>query len=325
MLLFADHPRAASFLPDEASLQRRNAAELGTLDRELWHALSPESDLWVAELATTAVDDFWSRAVIIEHADHSQYDGLAEFLRTGGTLVGPVACIALTGDDFHGHRGRPWSAVRGNLHLSVGMQPGRDVRLLVPALSMLPAVAVVAAVRAVTRQAVQPGIKWVNDILVDDDKLAGVLTSTQTKASTVEAAVLGIGLNVAQAPVVVPTPFVPSAGCLATLLGAQTPSLVEVFWSVLAALADEYRQLLDRGPASLLAAYRNCSMVVGEQVRIWDEGADPLSSDGTRPPPLVQGIVEAIESDLTLRVKGHDETVSKGRLALERMCRQLGL
>ncbi len=74
---------------------------------------------------------------------------------------------------------------------------------------MLPVVALVDAVRAVTGGALRPGIKWVNDVLVDGRKIGGVLTSTQTQGDRVSAVLLGIGLNVATAPPVPPTPFVP--------------------------------------------------------------------------------------------------------------------
>jgi biotin-(acetyl-CoA carboxylase) ligase len=175
---------------------------------------------------------------------------------------------------------------------------------------MLPVVALVDAIRAVT--GLRPGIKWVNDVLVDGRKVGGVLTASQTQGDRVSAVLLGIGLNVAAAPTVARTPFAPSVGSLAET-GART-TWDEAAAAVLAALGRRLAVLVAEGPAELIEAYREASVVVGREVCIFP---DPVEGDSPPAPwsPRRRGIVRAIGSDLSLLLEGVETPVTSGRLA----------
>jgi BirA family biotin operon repressor/biotin-[acetyl-CoA-carboxylase] ligase len=282
-------------------------------EQVLWQTLGSEASLWTGAAAPTAVSSFWARAVIVAEAPSSQFDALNELFRRGLKLSGPMACVALQGFNFRGLRGRNWAAVPGNLHLTAAFQPADFPARHALALTMLPAVAVVDAVRTVTGGAVNPGIKWVNDILVNGRKIAGVITTTQVRADKITHVTLGIGLNVAQTPDVPPTPFVPAVGSLADA-GART-TMTAALASVLWQLARYYDGLARQGPDELVAAYRSASLVIGKEVCIWDEAAFEFYPGAAVPPPLVRGIVRNIAPDLSLRLEGIAEPVRKGRLA----------
>jgi hypothetical protein len=51
---------------------------------------------------------------------------------------------------------------------------------------------------------------------------------------------------------------------------------------------------------------------------------DALPVEGELPEPTAAGVVRCIETDLSLRIEGHDAPVTKGRLALEEACGALG-
>ncbi len=329
MLLLSDCPDALpDLLPPGNSWQACAAAELADTEQDLWRCLSGTDEVWVGRIDShqepdhRAAVEFWSSCVIVEEAPRSQFDVLADRYRQGNATAGPVAALALTGSRFHGHRNRPWVAQRGNLHLSAGLEPMLPVSKLVPALTMLPAVATISAIRRATAGAVQPAIKWVNDILLGDGKIAGVLTTTQIRAHTVQSAVLGVGLNLACAPAVEPTPFVPSVGCLADGL-AEPPSLAAMLWQLLSSLADGYQQLCAEGPHGLWQRYREASSVVGQRVRVYDETFGERSLAQQWPEPLARGVVASIEPDLSLRLEGRPQLLSKGRLAMEQACLRL--
>jgi BirA family biotin operon repressor/biotin-[acetyl-CoA-carboxylase] ligase len=260
--------------------------------------------------------------VILAEAASSQFDALREALADGLELPGPTACVALTGRGFHGQRGRPWASASGNLHLcAVFPEPGLAAGGL-PSLPMLPVVALVDAIRGLTGGSLRPGIKWVNDVLVEGGKVGGVLTSTQTQGDRVTAVLLGIGLNVATAPQVPATPFVPRVGCLADA-GAR------VTWDaaaagVLAALGGRLAELVESGPGPLLDAYRDASLVIGREVCIFTD-ADPGETPvGSRPAPTLRGTVRGIAADLSLVLEGVDAPVTSGRLAFAEDCAVLG-
>jgi biotin-(acetyl-CoA carboxylase) ligase len=192
------------------------------------------------------------------------------------------------------------------------------------ALSMLPAVAVVDAVRHVTGEAVRPGIKWVNDIVHRERKIAGVLAATQIKDRTIQSIILGIGLNIVACPNLEPTIFVPEGGCLNDAPGGEVVTLERVLPAVLDAVARRYRTLIEKGPHELLAEYRRLSLVTGRAVRVWNEDLLP-GRQGGWPEPLAAGIVRDIAPDLSLLIEGCDDPVTRGRLAFEDVCRARGL
>lgn len=256
----------------------------------------------------------WHQVFGVARSDTSQFDTLSHLLGEGLELPGPVAAFAMEGRDFHGHRGRPWTALRGNVHLSVAFTPkdfpARDALAFV----VLPAVATVDAVRRATNDAVTPGIKWVNDLLVDGAKLAGVLTATASQGDRLSHAVLGIGLNVEQTPAVPGTPFVPAVTSLADLgTGLRHRDLIE---PLLQAVITRYEQLLRTGPGELINAYREACCVVGREVVIYPEGIDDETPVATWPEPLARGRVESIGDDLALTMAGVREPVTRGRLRL---------
>jgi biotin-[acetyl-CoA-carboxylase] ligase BirA-like protein len=316
MLVLADSTATLdAVLAGAARPARAKAADLPQPERDLWRMLGPGPEVRRLELNEPRLA-FWPRAVLVGRADGSQYDILKEALAPDPGPHCPVASLALEGRRFHGHRGRPWTARPGNLHLCVALAPGAPASRLGLALTMLPAVAVVDALRAVSDGALQPGIKWVNDILLDGRKVGGVLTGSQAQGSRLDLVVLGIGLNVAEAPRLEPTPFVPAVTCLRDEPGGEDVELGMLFKALLAALATRYLALLSEGAAGLFAAYRDASLIVGRRVRIWPEGLDDGRPPANWPPPLAEGVVREIRPDLSLRLEGRPEPVTQGRLAL---------
>ncbi|MBD3220918.1 hypothetical protein GF314_06710, partial [bacterium] len=102
---------------------------------------------------------------VIDRAPRSQYDALLEAVRAGGGVPAPLAALALTGERFHGNRGRPWVAERGNLHLSCVVPVDLPAAASAAALAAIPAVAVCEAIAGECGDR-PPRIKWVNDVLV---------------------------------------------------------------------------------------------------------------------------------------------------------------
>jgi BirA family biotin operon repressor/biotin-[acetyl-CoA-carboxylase] ligase len=112
-----------------------------------------------------------------------------------------------------GRSGRVWASLPGNLHASllVGLSCGPAEAAQ---LSLLAGVAVLEAVTERASAAPIPGLrlKWPNDVLVDGAKLGGILVeSARAGRHGGLAAVVGIGLNLANRPADLDRP----ATCLA--------------------------------------------------------------------------------------------------------------
>lgn len=284
------------------------AAPVVAAAREVWRAIAGPAD----PVAGAFADDFWRAACVVRQAGASQFDALRTLLAAGFRPPGPLFTLAGEGRGFHGQRGRDWAAAPGNLHLCAALLPSGLPAEQALALTMLPAVAAVDALGTLGGGAARPGIKWVNDILLDGRKVGGVLTAAQSLDGGVGWAVLGIGLNVAVAPPVPPTPFVPAVGCLATWRPGL--ALRDVLAALLRAIARRSRELEREGPAPLLAAYRAASVIIGRPVSVWPEEADGAVPSGG---PRARGVVRAIHGDLSLELAGVPEPVRSGRLVLE--------
>jgi len=92
-----------------------------------------------------------------------------------------------------GRLGRSWEAAPGSsLLVSVLLRPELPVEKLF-LLTLAAGLALADAVGAVA--AVTAGLKWPNDLVVDDKKLAGLLAETDLRAGAARAVVIGAGCN----------------------------------------------------------------------------------------------------------------------------------
>lgn len=97
-----------------------------------------------------------------------------------------------------GRQGRPWSSPGGNFHGSVLLVEPSAPRFA-PQLGFIAGVSLLEALRRVAPR-LDLALKWPNDILCGDAKLAGVLVEGATLAGGVFASVIGFGVNCACAP-----------------------------------------------------------------------------------------------------------------------------
>jgi BirA family biotin operon repressor/biotin-[acetyl-CoA-carboxylase] ligase len=106
-----------------------------------------------------------------------------------------LVVIALEQIEGRGRHGNEWASPPGGVYLSY--VPTRDLMPSRPTdLSILASLAVVDVVDSTLRAAgvrePRALIKWPNDVLVSDGKVAGVLVQSRTPSTTV----VGVGLNV---------------------------------------------------------------------------------------------------------------------------------
>lgn len=110
-----------------------------------------------------------------------------------------------------GRSGRHWISEPGNLMTSLLFVPDAPIAVL-HQLSLLAGVAVFDAIsEAAAQENASIQLKWPNDLMLAGAKTGGILIESSTFAGDT-VAVIGIGLNVVEAPVVegVPTAFLKS-------------------------------------------------------------------------------------------------------------------
>jgi len=119
----------------------------------------------------------------------------AERARAGE--AGGLAVLALRQSAGRGSRGRIWQAPEGNLNLSVLLRPRRPVAEA-GMFALLAGIAVAEALECLAPLTVM--LKWPNDILLGQAKLAGILIDTVPSGSRLDWLVIGIGINLREAP-----------------------------------------------------------------------------------------------------------------------------
>jgi BirA family transcriptional regulator, biotin operon repressor / biotin---[acetyl-CoA-carboxylase] ligase len=161
---------------------------------------------------------------------------------------GPTWFVTSEQTAGRGRRNRPWSAPRGNLASSilevVDISPATAATLGFAAGLALEAalqkVSVEASLRSAGSEHMQFSLKWPNDVLAGQHKLAGILLEAEAVADNRLAVVVGIGTNVVAAPEGTPYPAT-SLAALGVHIGAE-----ELF-TVLSDAWAEFRGIWDNG------------------------------------------------------------------------------
>jgi BirA family transcriptional regulator, biotin operon repressor / biotin---[acetyl-CoA-carboxylase] ligase len=163
-------------------------------------------------------------------------------LRAGAGILRPLWIVTAHQTAGHGRRGRAWETGRGNLAASLVI-PDIEDRPVAAGLGFVAGLALNAAITAVAprvsaRTALDgyeaPGnrlaLKWPNDVLLDGAKLAGVLVEVQALEGAGLTAVIGIGVNVAAAPVDTPYPATSLAQLGSTATAADLFAALSDAW-----------------------------------------------------------------------------------------------
>ncbi len=119
-----------------------------------------------------------------------------------------------------GRLGRVWTSPQGNLYASVVLVGEAELKVS-PQLGFVAGVALIEALRELAPHAALT-LKWPNDVLAGDAKLAGILLEGTTLADGRFGCVIGFGVNCASAPTGLPYPAI----CLKDLGADVSPAQI---------------------------------------------------------------------------------------------------
>ncbi len=221
------------------------------------------------------------------------------------TLQGAPEGTAIFADRQTGGRGRMGRTFQSpggmGIYLSVLLRPNCPPQEL---MHLTCAVAVAAADAVEETCGFRPGIKWINDLVVDGKKLGGILTELvlNPKTGLAEGAVIGIGLNCRQRAADFDESIRSMACSVEMVTGkpldreALAAALVNALWSM---------ELSDK--AGIMARYRQDCITLGKEVSI-------LRGDS-----VGHGKTIALDDNGGLLVEfsdGHRETVNSGEVSI---------
>lgn len=156
------------------------------------------------------------------------------------------------------------SPPKNGIYMSILIRPNTTIKNLA-FLTIIPALCVVKAIEEIAN--IQPTIKWVNDILMNKQKIGGILTecSTSGEDGFVNYAVIGIGINMLSSNQI-PIDGRNDIGALGEF--SQKNSNHNHMIAAILNQFDCYMNLLsqENGQANILAEYESYLSFIGKEV-----------------------------------------------------------
>jgi len=192
-----------------------------------------------------------------------------------------------------GRHGRTWASEKGaGLYFSIVLRPKIDIRFL-PLITLMTGVAVYDAL---VQFELKPDIKWVNDILIADKKICGILGET-VETPTGLAVIVGIGINVTSQNF--PDEIADTATSIETESVSGVADVAEIETTLTKYLSYWYTILCgEDGNVKILDEWqRRSSYFSGKSVRVTLENE------------VFDGVTDGLEENGALRVKTSDGAV----------------
>ena len=192
-----------------------------------------------------------------------------------------------------GRHGREWVSSEGaGLYFSIVLRPKIEMRLL----SLITLMTGIAVHDTLEDFGLKPDIKWVNDVLIGDEKISGILAET-VETPTGLAVIVGIGINLTSSS------FPEEIAGTATSIEVETGNTVNAgqLSGRLTHYLSYFYEILNghNGPAEIIDHWRRRSTYYsGKHVRVTLE---KTSFDGT---------TDGLEENGALRVKTADGSVT---------------
>jgi BirA family biotin operon repressor/biotin-[acetyl-CoA-carboxylase] ligase len=234
----------------------------------------------------------------------SSTNDVVDRLARDGVAQGAVV-FAESQTKGRGRLGRKWVSPAGKgLWFSVLLRP----ELRPQDATQLTIIAATALARALRQYELAPRIKWPNDILMGQRKLAGVLTELAAEIDRIRYVILGIGINVNA----MPTDFPHDVRAIATSLRIETGAEIrraELAAAIMRELDFDYDRLCRGEFASIADEWVEQCATLGQRVTI---------RVGER---TVHGHAEALDDSGALLLRtthGHLERIVGGDVTLEK-------
>lgn len=241
---------------------------------------------------------------------NSTNDWALEELKQGREL--PFVCIADHQSKGRGRRGRHWLSPPGaNIYMSLAWH----FELAVGKLGVLSLAQGVAVIKALKKIGINDAwLKWPNDVLINDEKIAGILVETSGVRANSCNAVIGMGVNYRMPENIVSETdmcwtdvahsaddIIPDRNVLAAMLLNEAVGMCRLYQQKSTALLSDFKHELD--------------VLTGKVVSVYCENGDQLT--GT-----VLGINET--GELRVLIEGNERVFNCADVSLKKFNSQPG-
>lgn len=151
----------------------------------------------------------------------------------------------------------------GNLFLSIVLKPSNDLKQLY---ACIPQYLAVVLVNILKDYGISSSIKWPNDVLVNDAKIAGILCETVMKKNVFQGLVLGLGVNLNAQKEDLAKITDKIATSLNIELGCEYVDKQVFTEKLLSAFFENYDEFLKKGFVYLKDEYKKSCTFLGNEV-----------------------------------------------------------
>ena len=236
----------------------------------------------------------------LKHECSSSNDEIMALARQSADLAHKALCVAHFQTKGRGRQGRSWVNRQGEcLMFSLGWAFDKPQYEL----GSLALVVALACRRALADIGLDVNIKWPNDLVVANDKLAGILIET-ARVENKTVAVIGIGINFVLPKEVENATSVQALFQTASKQGVSVKTLLNAVLAQLDALLSEYAQ---NGFTSCVGEYNAANRDTDRPVLLLQEGR-----------VVHEGVVKGVDAQGALRLqtdKG-EKTIVSGEISL---------
>jgi BirA family biotin operon repressor/biotin-[acetyl-CoA-carboxylase] ligase len=196
-----------------------------------------------------------------------------------------------------GRLDRQWHSPLGGLYFSLLIRPMTIRVNETPLITLTIGVAVAKVLQ--TALGLEPVLKWPNDVLLDNRKVAGILVETAFIGDDIEYAVIGIGINANTTLADYPSTLQSKVSTLQDRL-KRTVDIPRLFEYLVGQLEFWYMKLRDKGFKAIKPHYKRLSGTLGEQVII-DLGDKQISGRATNLDSDGSLVIQTVEGRHTIR------------------------
>ena len=190
----------------------------------------------------------------------------------------------------NGQRGKIWeSNANENLLLSVVIEPNININKQ----SEISKIVALSVCDLLTDLGLNPKIKWPNDILVDKQKIAGILIQNKLKGNLIIHSVIGIGLNINQMNF---KKYLPKATSLQLLLNKEF-DIAKIQMQLLSFLSDRIKQF--RNGTSQEQEYL-CALFLKDKPAAFESGNQQF-----------MGIIKGVSQSGKLLIQKEDDSIAE--------------
>lgn len=238
--------------------------EVDSSPKKGYRLSSPPDILSSAEVCPELTTKVFGQTEYLYYQEIDSTNNQARSLASTGYPEGTVV-VADMQTAGRGRRGRSWySPGSQGIYMSVILRPLLPLKEI-SRISLLTAVAVAETLEEELNLPAR--IKWPNDILINNKKVAGILSEAVTDMDGIEYIVVGIGLNISNRLQDFPIDF-RTAATSAHVEDARLVSRVKVLQGLLARLERHYFDLLAGSFEGTLLKGKSLSLIIGQELRL---------------------------------------------------------